>query len=202
MIRRVVNRLKRIGRSGAVPPYFMNENPAYALFDIGQFSYGYPNVVRWNDEAALKVGKFCSIGPAVSILLGGEHHPEWMTTYPFEAHVPGCKGLPVNLRSKGDVVIGHDVWIGYGATILSGVTIGDGAVVGACALVTRNVEPYAIVGGNPAKLLRFRFPADVIVQLRESQWWNLPPADLRSLLPLLLSDRYTEFLRSKVEGPL
>src|SRR5208283_2957437 len=101
---------------------------------------------------------FCSIAPnRVTIVLGGQHRPDWVSSYPFNdlfIEFKRFKGSPV---SKGDVIIGNDVWIGLDAVILSGIKIGDGAVIGSNALVTKDVPPYAIVGGNPAKLIRYRF---------------------------------------------
>lgn len=108
--------------------------------------------------------------------------PGKVTTYPFTASAPydfssdwpRAKGMGGYPLGKGDVMIGNDVWIGYGATILSGVTIGDGAVVAARAVVTRDVEPYAIVAGNPARVVRKRFDDDTIRALLQIRWWDWP----------------------------
>lgn len=137
-------------------------NSYYSPWGIG--TYGNPKIL-FKEDANLKIGKFCSIGENVTILLGGEHKIDTISSYPFS--------LKKNRYSKGDVTIGNDVWIGYGATILSGVTIGDGAVIAANAVVTKDVEPYAIVGGVPAKTIKYRFDEKTIQELLEIKWWDL-----------------------------
>lgn len=101
------------------------------------------------------------------------------------------KGHP---KSKGNVIIGNDVWIGYGVTILSGVTIDDGAVIGAGSVVVSNVPPYTIVAGNPAKEIKKRFPEATIQRLIETEWWNFDVNTINSIIPLLLSDNVDYFL--------
>ena len=146
------------------------------LIECGEFTYGIPIVHQWDDKTRLKVGKFCSIGGGVNILLGGEHHHEWLTTYPFDVLLDGGQA-----KSKGDVIIGNDVWIGDFVTILSGVTIGDGAVIGAGAVVTKDVEPYVIVGGIPAKKIRSR-------TWIKCAWWDWPLEKIAHALPFLMTD--------------
>jgi hypothetical protein len=107
---------------------------------------------------------------------------------------PKARGITGHPATKGDVVIGNDVWLGTGATVLSGVTIGDGAVVGAHALVAKAVPPYAIVAGNPARLIRLRFSRKIIAQLLALQWWYWPEEQVNALAPLLCSDRINEFI--------
>lgn len=141
---------------------------------IGKDTYGIPTILDWGEDAKLKIGDFCSIAEKVTIFLGGEHRSDWVTTYPFPAieswkNAKNIKGHP---KTKGDVIIGNDVWIGYGSTILSGVKIGDGAIIGAMSLVTKNVEPYTIVGGNPAKPIRKRFDDSNIKKLLKIKWWH------------------------------
>ncbi|GGP11657.1 Vat family streptogramin A O-acetyltransferase [Oceanobacillus neutriphilus] len=124
----------------------------------------------------LIIGKFCSIGPGVTFIMNGANHRMDGSTYPFnifgngwEEHTPTLDMLPL----KGDTVIGNDVWIGMDAMIMSGVTIGDGAIIGAGSIVTKDVEPYTIVGGNPAKQIKKRFPESKIKELLQIRWWNL-----------------------------
>src|SRR5690606_25352240 len=105
-----------------------------------------------------KIGKYCSIGQDVIILLGGEHHLDRITTYPFPAFWKEYANFESPGLSKGNVSIGNDVWIVTDVLILSGVSIGNGAVIGAKSLVTRDIPPYAIVGGVPAKIIKYRFP--------------------------------------------
>lgn len=168
---------------------------------IGKHSYwsGRPRV--YNDpKARLIMGAFCSIAKGAQIYLGGEHRTDWLTTYPFNELWQAGKGISGHPRSKGDVVIGNDVWIGIEAIILSGVTIGDGAVVGARAVVTRDVPPYTIVAGNPAANVRQRFDADVINRLLEIAWWEWDDARIDKAVPLMLSDDITAFIDAVDSG--
>lgn len=140
----------------------------------GDFSYGIPRLMYWDDKTSLTIGKFCSIAEGVTIMLGGEHRTDWITTYPFNALVNELSEIKGHPATKGDIIIGNDVWIAGGAKIMSGVTIGDGAVIGANALVTKDIPPYAICGGVPAKVIRYRFDKRTIKKLLEIQWWNWP----------------------------
>lgn len=143
--------------------------------EIGEYSYGKPRVLHWQEQTKLKIGKYCSISDEVTIFLGGNHRADWVSTFPFAGYPhlwPSTTGITEYNVSRGDVVIGNDVWIGYGAAIMSGVRIGDGAVIGAYALVTKNVAPYAIVGGNPTKEIRKRFDDETITKLLRLGWWN------------------------------
>ena len=135
----------------------------------------------------LVIGKFCSIGIGVQIFLGGNHRVDWCTTYPLQMLEPHIGGIehPV---SKGDVIIGDDVWIGMNSMIMSGVTIGDGAVIGAGSLVVKDVKPYALVAGNPAVFKKFRFDTTAVLYLRQMKWWNWPEDVIIKARPLLLSN--------------
>src|SRR3989442_11193356 len=151
------------------PDFFTKSDKQYAAYQIGDWTYGRPNV-PWghiSKEETVRIGRFCSIAPGVAILVGGEHCIDWVSTYPFMILFERAKGLPWPARTKGDVVIGHDVWIGQDALILSGVTIGNGAVIGARSVVTRDVEPYSIVMGVPARHVRFRFDLATIEALQK-----------------------------------
>jgi acetyltransferase-like isoleucine patch superfamily enzyme len=157
-------------------------------FDVGDHSYGRPKVRFPESGAKLAIGRYCSIADQVEILLGGNHRTDFVSTYPFGAMTgvwPEAAGLDGYHATGGDVVIGNDVWLGSGCMILSGVTIGDGAVVAARAVVTKDVEPYAIVGGNPARLIRHRFDAATRGRLLASRWWDLPREKVAALIPLL-----------------
>ncbi len=143
--------------------------------------------ILWNAYGSkLVIGHFCSIASDVTIFLGGYHYTDRITTFPFSRRRSSY--------SKGGVTIGSDVWIAHGATLLDGVTIGDGAVVAACSVVTRSVPPYAIVGGNPARLIRYRFSEDVIQRLLRIRWWDWEKEKIAGAKRLLNSNRIEEFL--------
>jgi acetyltransferase-like isoleucine patch superfamily enzyme len=163
---------------------------------IGRHSYGLSgvSVERENGGARLVVGSFCSIAPGVRFLLGVDHPVDLPSTYPFRSRLFGAAANH-DAISKGDIRIGHDVWIGRGAMILSGVSIGTGAVIGAGAVIPRDVAPYAIVVGNPAREVRRRFPEATIARLLASQWWELPEV-LRSLDAELHSKDTEAFLQA------
>jgi len=166
-------------------------------FSIGDYSYGRPRIVYAETGAPLTIGRYCSIADRVEIFLGGNHRTSWVTTYPFDNLPRLWRPQPAAERShvtRGGVAIGNDVWIGAGAVILSGVTIGDGAVIGAQAVVPRDVAPYAVVAGNPAREIRRRFDPDTIAALVETAWWELPRASVETLIPLLQSERTTELI--------
>tara|TARA_B100000212_G_C27374173_1_gene533933 strand:- start:1814 stop:2353 length:540 start_codon:yes stop_codon:yes gene_type:complete len=134
---------------------------------IGDYSYIARNVII----SAAKIGNFSSIGPGAMIGLGEHDHSSISTSLKMS---DGKRGL-----LEGECIIGNDVWIGAGAVILRGVTISDGAVIAANAVVTKNVEPFSIVGGVPARLIKYRFDKDKIDKILESKWWNLPINDAK-----------------------
>ncbi|MDZ7371239.1 MAG: CatB-related O-acetyltransferase, partial [candidate division KSB1 bacterium] len=166
----------------------------YARYQIGEYTYGFPLVYDWNEGSTLKIGKFCSIAKNVKIFLGGNHRSDWVTTFPFPEFFKDAQNVKDYTATKGDVIIGSDVWIGHGAIILSGVTIGDGAVIGAGSVVSKSVPPFAVAAGNPAKVTRMRFSDRQIEQLLQIRWWDWPTAKIVSFLPLLLSPNIDEFI--------
>lgn len=153
---------------------------------VGSHTYGAENITTFfSEEGKLSIGKYCSIGPQITVYLGGEHRTDWITTYPFSYYYPEFEG---DYRiSKGNVSIGNDVWIGHGVMILSGVIIGDGAVIGAGSVVASNVAPYSIVAGNPAVHKRSRFSDDQIQSLLRLQWWNWAEMAVKEAVPILQS---------------
>jgi acetyltransferase-like isoleucine patch superfamily enzyme len=167
-------------------------------YKIGRWTYGSPKVLSWGEGATLEIGAFCSIAKGVKIFLGGEHRTDWITTYPFGVvwKRNEIKGHP---STKGDVVIGNDVWLGEDCTILSGVKIGDGAVVGTGAIVVQDVPPYAIVFGNPARVMRYRFDKNTIESLLEIQWWNWSDEKITDNLPLLSNSDIGKFIKKAIE---
>jgi acetyltransferase-like isoleucine patch superfamily enzyme len=160
------------------------------IVSVGRHSYGAPNVYVWDDKTKLTIGNFCSIAEGVTFLLGGEHRMDWITTYPFSAMSNTWAGAELLLghpATKGDIVIGNDVWIGHGALILSGVHIGNGAVIGAGSVVNKNVEDFAIVAGNPAKFIRYRFDEKTRNELKDISWWDWSDEKISKNLQMLLS---------------
>lgn len=156
----------------------------YPMHKIGDYTYGHPEVFG---SGILEIGKFCAIADGVTILLDVEHHTEWTTTYPFSALFADAQHITGHPASKGPVIIGNDVWIGYGVLILSGVTIGNGAVLGANSVVSRNVDSYSIVAGNPAVHKRFRFTEEWIDYLnRKLKWWDWPLETILANIDTLL----------------
>ncbi len=187
----------------ALQKIFLPHKPVYTRslrslkrYKIGEYTYGFPRVLSWGEGTILEIGRYCSIAENVVILLGGEHRLDWVTTYPFSVMFPEASGVSGHPRSKGNVIIGHDVWIGQGAMILSGVTIGNGAAIAARSLVSSDVPPYAIVGGNPAKIIRYRFTPSQIAALEAIQWWHWPREKVAAFLPLMLSSRIDEFIET------
>ena len=149
-------------------------------FEKNNVLYHYP--VN-NDK--LIVGKFCSIACGAKFMFtSGNHTMKSLSTYTFPVFLDEWELDPVNIRdawdNKGDIVIGNDVWIGYEAVIMQGVTIGDGAIIGTRALVTKDVPPYTIVGGAPAKPIRNRFSEEIIAKLLEMKWWDWPEERIKA----------------------
>ncbi|MFL5560215.1 MAG: CatB-related O-acetyltransferase [Gemmatimonadaceae bacterium] len=128
----------------------------------------------------LVIGKFCSIAAETCFIMNGGSHPtDWLTTYPFPIFGEGWEAaMPERWPTKGDTVVGNDVWFGYRALIMPGVHIGNGAIVATASVVTKDVPPYAIVGGNPAKILRYRFDPGTIERLQAVAWWDWPAEEI------------------------
>ncbi len=173
---------------------------------MGKFSYGNPEIIFFGgNKNYATIGKFCAVASGCKIMLNGDHRLNWISTFPF----PGQAGReplfvkaarkPVHAVSKGDVMIGNDVWIGMDVMILSGVTIGDGASIAARAVVTKDVPPYSLVGGVPAKIIKKRFNDDQIKSLLKIAWWNWPEKKLANYVDMLCSDDVGLFIKTHLK---
>ena len=147
------------------------------------------------ERPRLRIGKYCSISLDCQFMLGGNHRHDWASQFAFPAFFPECAAENY-LKIKGDIVVGNDVWIGYRAVIMSGVTIGDGAAIGAYSLVAKDVPPYAIVAGNPARVVRYRFTPEQIAKLHALAWWNWPREKIIALSSKLMSGDIDALMRS------
>lgn len=184
---------------GAQPPQsFLSQQEkfrsTYPRYTLGIGTYGMPKVHDDDEGTTLRIGAYCSISSDVQIFLGKNHRIDWVSSYPFPAFFVEAKHIPNFGVSRGDVTIGSDVWLCANCMILSGVTIGHGAVIGAGAVVTRDVEPYSVMAGNPAKHVRWRFDDKLRQGLLAVAWWDWPEAELRGIVELLCSDQIPALL--------
>lgn len=186
--------------------YFIKDRSKNPMVEAGDYSYyaGYhhgkdfDDCVWYLDEKDLKkdvdrliIGKFCAIAAGATFIMGGNqgHKHNWFTAYPLEIIAASFDGYeesyPAGYEKKGDTVIENDVWIGAEAIIMPGVHIGNGAVIATRAVVTRDVEPYTVVGGNPAKVLKKRFDDETAKLLEKIKWWNLEPEKIMKYREIL-----------------
>jgi virginiamycin A acetyltransferase len=162
--------------------------------NVGEYTYGHKNIKEYfvNPNGRLFIGKYCSIAEGVKVWLGGNHNINYISTYPFGlVHRDKFRYVcPMQPSTKGNVVIGNDVWIGANATIMSGVNIGDGAVIANNSHVVKDVEPYSLVGGNPAKEIRKRFNKEDIEFLLDFKWWDLPVEEVAKISKYLCASDF------------
>lgn len=178
--------------------------------EIGDYSYyddprgidGFKENILYHFDFTgdrLVVGKFCALATKTKFIMnGGNHRTDALSTYPFLIFSGDWKGRSPeeeNFPMKGDTIIGNDVWAGYNCTIMPGVKIGDGAVVAAEAVVSIDVPPYAIVAGNPARIVRMRFPDDVIATLLRMRWWDWDIQKITRHLPEISSQDIQQLLK-------
>lgn len=152
---------------------------------VGKETYGYFSVLTFESESKLKIGNYCSIAPDVTFILRSDHDYHHISTFPFRVM---CMGESAEAITKGDIIVEDDVWIGYRAIIMSGVHIGQGAVIAAGAVVTKDVPPYAIVGGVPSKVIRYRFSPEIIDELLKVDYSKLT----RGMIEEHIDELYTE----------
>lgn len=164
--------------------FIANDTDIHAV-TVGKMTYGYFSVLLHNEAAKLKIGNYCSIASSVMFILGADHSYKHISTYPFKVK---CGGARTEAITKGDIIIDDDVWIGYGAIVMSGVHIGQGAVIGAGAVVTKDVPPYAIVGGVPAKIIKYRFDDELIKELMKVDYSRLTKKMIEEHIDELYSD--------------
>lgn len=153
-------------RFGSIPGFALRKN----LIKVNSMTYGQINTIVSGIDSNLSIGRFCSIASDVIFILQSNHRLDCVSTYPFKVKY---ENEPYEAITKGHIIIDDDVWIGFGATILSGVHIGQGAVVAAGAVVTKDIPPYAIVGGIPAKIIKYRFSPDIIEKLLKIDYSKL-----------------------------
>ncbi|UNK18861.1 streptogramin A O-acetyltransferase Vat(I) [Paenibacillus sp. N3/727] len=192
---------------------FINNTITKPGIIIGDYSYydalngeSFEEQVLYHYEmlgTKLIIGKFCSIAPETRFIMSGGNHRMDGSTYPFnlfgngwEAHTPTLEQLPL----KGDTVVGNDVWIGRRATIMPGVRIGDGAIIGAEAVVVKDVPPYTIIGGNPAKEIRKRYDPNIIQELLEIRWWDADIELINRFMGAIVSGDMEMLRQMKNEG--
>lgn len=162
----------------------------------GKHTYGPEPKMIGSPEIAVgsKIGKFCSIAENLQFIVRGAHMIDWVTTYPF--HEVWSMDVPLHdLPPHSPITIGNDVWIAANVKIKQGVTIGDGAVLATECFVTKDVPPYAVVGGNPAKIIKYRFTEEQIKDLLEIKWWNWEDEEIKNVVPLLVSNDIDKFIK-------
>lgn len=194
---------------------FLRDRVKNPLIEVGEHSYyaGYyaggefeDICVRyiWGDEQSqemynpmedygwivdrIKIGKYCCFASGVVFMMGGNHNhnPNWITVYPFQ------EKIVESYKPKGDTIIGNDVWIGTEAMIMPGVKIGDGAIIASRSVVTKDVEPYTLIGGNPAKFIKKRFTESDIARLLEMKWWDWKEKEIQNAVDILSSSNIDE----------
>lgn len=155
--------------------------------DIQNFEKNVLYLFDFTDDKLI-IGKFCQLATGVRFIMNGANHPmNGVSTYPFKVFGKSWQESSMEVVNKGNTLIGNDVWIGNNVTIMQGINIGDGAIIGTNALVTKDVEPYSIVGGNPATLIRKRFDEQTIAFLMQLKWWDWHPDKIAENLPALTS---------------
>jgi len=202
--------------------YFPNEFTSQLLCDtvkhpnikVGVFTYysgfyhkhSFKGCVRYLDKRSkdvdkLIIGKYCSIGSGAVFMMAGNqgHRSDWVSSYPFYYQANIFKYSVDAYEKTGDTVIGDDVWIGSEAMIMAGVTIGSGAIIAARALVVKDVPPYAVVGGNPASIIKYRFTETERESLLKLKWWNWSEEKVKEAMPYICSSDIQSLIDFKIK---
>ena len=158
------------------------------------------NIISWSDQYHIHLGKYNSVGRDCNFFLHANHRADWITTSSqlWGLVTPEVADLHISMghpTCKGDITVQNDVWIGAKSSVMSGVTIHNGAIIAAGSTVTKNVPPYAIVAGNPGKIVKFRFAEDQIQDLLEIAWWNWEEARIKEEAMTLWSDNIEDFIK-------
>lgn len=190
------------------PNIFVGDYTYYDNYDKSPLNFEKENVLFNYPEFGdrLIIGKFCAIASGVKFIMGSANHRlDSVTTYPFNVFGGSWSRVTKThlseLPHKGDIIIGNDVWIGRESIIMPGVKIGDGAIIGAYSIVTKDVEPYSVVGGNPAKFIKYRFDKEMRELLLKFKWWNLENEKLLEIIPLLCNSDLA-LVKSKLQDCL
>ncbi len=180
----------------------LSETVTHPSISVGTFTYysgyhhghSFEHCVRYLDKKRkdvdkLIIGNYCSIGSGVVFMMAGNqgHRSDWVSTFPFFFQANIFKTSKNPYQKAGDTTIGNDVWIGSEAMIMAGITIGSGAIIAARAVVTKDVEPYAIVGGNPAEFIKYRFSSKKIAELLKLKWWDWSEEKVKESMTYLCS---------------
>lgn len=189
--------------------YIIKDHISNKNIEVGDYTYysGYYHEKHFEDYCVrylsddienvdkLKIGKFCSIGSGATFIMAGNqgHRFDWITTYPFFYTPDLNENSRDGWQKKGDTIVGNDVWIGSEVIIMPGINIGDGAVIGTRSVVTKDVEPYSIVAGNPTKFIKKRFSEEEISMLLEIKWWNKDIEIIKKYINILCSNKIKEF---------
>lgn len=184
-------------RNNAHNSTYMRNNFDISRVKVGNCTYGGLYILMHNHYRHVSIGHFCSIAPEVSFIVESEHPINLLSTFPFKNK---CLKMGWEAISKGNITVEDDVWIGYRATILSGVHIGQGAVVAAGSVVSSDVPPYAVVGGLPAKIIKYRFDEQIRAELLNVDYSKLSPEIIRENINLLYKEVNLQSINTILQG--
>ena len=173
--------------------------------DRGTYFDRHVNIISWSDKYFVKLGKYNSIGRECNFFLHANHRPDWVTTSsqlwgPVTHEIAQMHMEMGHPSCKGDIIVENDVWIGAKATIMSGVKIGNGSIVGSGSVVTKDVPPYAIVVGNPAVVVKYRFTEEQIQKLLDISWWSWDEEKIRDNAMNMWSSDIESFIEKHYEN--